>query len=651
MKHTILIVEDDSLQREIIADSLKSLAEQYNCVVAKDGFHAIELVTEHFPVLILVDWEITKMTGVECIRAIRKLANCQNVPILMITGKDMEAHIEEAIDAGANDYIEKPVSKKLLMPRLKVMLKLAHFQKEQDLRTEAIEFENKELALLTKVLEEATDKLFESEERYKTLAKNFPNGTIGVYNSNLEATFLSGKEFEILKIDTDELIGRTLQEAEKILSAPMENLVHCCKEAFKGKEQYSETNYLGNIYIQRTVPLTEKDGTIQHVMVVSQNITQVRNTEKRLRESKALIESINRLTPHFVFTFDLERRKYTYFNRNPLKHLGYSSKQIKQIGKNFLPQIMSKPDLHRVLKYLDDFKNKKDGELGEYLQQLVGGDGRIRWILSHELVFRRNKDGVPVEIIGSAQDITELKEYEQQLLRLNKSKDRVLSTVAHDLRNPIQTIKGMLEVLGMSLQNSSEQDKKMMGMVKNSCEKALGLIAELLEISKMEEENYTLETEEIDFREFIAETLEPFKIRVSNKGLNLVLNLSEQEVFVQVNEAKFARVIENLMTNAKKFTSEGGKIKVSTKVQSDNILISIADTGIGIPSELQSIIFDRFSKAGREGLKGEKSTGLGMSIVKQIVELHQGKIWLESEEDKGATFFIEIPKVGEKSKE
>ncbi len=649
MKHTILIVEDDSVQRKVIAAALLEFSDKYICVLAKDGKEAIEMVKKHLPVLILTDWELPIMSGVESIREIRKIEGYKNVPILVITGRNMEKYIEEAIQAGATDYLEKPINIGLLISRVKLMLNLASLQREQDFWTGAIEYENKELTILTRVLEHSNDKLFKSEERYKALAENFPNGTIGVYNRKLEAVFLSGKEFENLPIKPEQLVGKTLTQILGDFSANSDEAVYRCQQAFEGKEQYMETELLSNIYLQRAVPLRDSNGEINQIMVVSQNVTKERKAERKLRKSKALVESINQLTPHFIYTFDLEKMKYTYFNRNPLKHLGYSDSQIKKLGDKFLSKIIPPEGLPNVLEYIETFKFKKEGEVGEYIQKLVGGDGKTRWILSHEQVFRRNENGIPVEIIGSAQDITKLKKYEQQLLQLNNSKDRVLSTVAHDLRNPILTIKGMLTVLRMSLDNTSAQDQQMIEMVESSCNKALGLISELLEISKMEEEGYKLETELIDFGRFIGNVVKPFKNRIS-KDSKLTLDLSEKKAFANIHKGKFSRVIENLLTNAKKFTNDGGEVKVSTEISKNNILISIADNGIGIPANLQPVIFDRFSKAGRVGLKGEKSTGLGMSIVKQIVELHQGKIWLESEEGKGSTFFIEIPRE-EKRKE
>jgi two-component system sensor histidine kinase VicK len=121
---------------------------------------------------------------------------------------------------------------------------------------------------------------------------------------------------------------------------------------------------------------------------------------------------------------------------------------------------------------------------------------------------------------------------------------------------------------------------------------------------------------------------------------------SAAQVFVQVDQTKFMQALVNLVSNANKFTHTNGHIRVTVQEKAGSITLSVSDDGIGIPKDLQPQLFERFTKARRPGLKGEETVGLGLSIVKRIVELHGGKIWAESEENKGSTFFIELPSNG-----
>ncbi|RZM21235.1 MAG: ATP-binding protein, partial [Pedobacter sp.] len=126
--------------------------------------------------------------------------------------------------------------------------------------------------------------------------------------------------------------------------------------------------------------------------------------------------------------------------------------------------------------------------------------------------------------------------------------------------------------------------------------------------------------------------------------VNFSCRSNRNTVFAEIDEDKFMQVINNLVSNALKFTPEGGKIDIYIRENKKEVLITVADTGIGIPKRFHATLFEKFTDARRSGLRGERSTGLGMSIIKSIVEWHEGKIWFVSEEGSGTTFFIQLPK-------
>ncbi len=131
---------------------------------------------------------------------------------------------------------------------------------------------------------------------------------------------------------------------------------------------------------------------------------------------------------------------------------------------------------------------------------------------------------------------------------------------------------------------------------------------------------------------------------IQQKGKNNVVLISDvKAVYAMINHEKFPRVIDNLVSNALKFSKENDKVEIHLNRIKDRVIIKIVDHGLGIPKEMLPKIFDRFSGAGRTGLKGEQSTGIGLSIVKQIVESHNGKIYVQSVEGKGSMFTIELP--------
>jgi signal transduction histidine kinase len=210
--------------------------------------------------------------------------------------------------------------------------------------------------------------------------------------------------------------------------------------------------------------------------------------------------------------------------------------------------------------------------------------------------------------------------------------------VAHDLRNPITAILGLTDLLS----NSPNESNHYINLINRSCNNALSIIVDLLDITELGNENYTLSTNTIELNTLINDILVIENHNAINKNITINFNTNRDDIFVRVNNDKFSRVISNLISNAVKFSHSNSSILITTQYITESILIKVADNGIGIPKQMQEVIFDKFTKAGRKGTAGEKSFGLGMSIVKQIVELHGGKIWLESEENKGTTVFIEL---------
>lgn len=242
--------------------------------------------------------------------------------------------------------------------------------------------------------------------------------------------------------------------------------------------------------------------------------------------------------------------------------------------------------------------------------------------------------------------IDELGIQNKRLHKMNVSKDRLMSTIAHDLRNPINGIQGVVQLVRDDLKEHMSSDHEMMfDLVDDSCVKSIDLIQELLEISVLENEEFELEREHIQLKDYLLNTIALFKDRAEKKGVDLSVLVEKDVLTVSIDQKRFGRVIDNLLSNALKFTSSPGEVTVESFERKESIIIRVKDTGIGIPEDMQQYIFDKFSKARRSGLDGEQTTGLGMSIVKQIVELHKGKIWLESMENVGTQFYIELPKV------
>jgi two-component system, OmpR family, sensor histidine kinase VicK len=148
--------------------------------------------------------------------------------------------------------------------------------------------------------------------------------------------------------------------------------------------------------------------------------------------------------------------------------------------------------------------------------------------------------------------------------------------------------------------------------------------------------------EKADLKDFIHKHLAALQVTARKKGIQVHFHYPEEAVYARIIPNKFKRVLENLLANAVKFTPAGGQVTISVKNKGRKALLQVSDTGIGIPEHLQSSIFQKFTKANRVGTAGEPTTGLGLYLVKQIVEKHKGKIWVESKENAGSSFFIQL---------
>ncbi len=289
-----------------------------------------------------------------------------------------------------------------------------------------------------------------------------------------------------------------------------------------------------------------------------------------------------------------------------------------------------------IASYKDGFRT---GEGLNIRYRITTAKGNSRYILNRTKFVL--KDDLVV-VSGVIQDITKIKKDADKLeeaVELSKLKNNALSHVAHDLRTPLGNILGFADLL---TDDANEYQKELLGYIEEACNNALATVTDLIELSRIEEGKYQIQKERVNVNEIINSELRASILKIDNKHLNIISNL-QHNLFVDINPMKFSRVIANLLSNAIKFSHEGGDIELYTYKDINAAVIKIKDHGIGISQERQKFLFDKFSSIGKAGTHGEESVGLGLSIVRHIVELHDGLISVTSEEGKGTTFTISLP--------
>lgn len=235
---------------------------------------------------------------------------------------------------------------------------------------------------------------------------------------------------------------------------------------------------------------------------------------------------------------------------------------------------------------------------------------------------------------------TQLEQTLNDLQQSNDDKDKILKVVAHDLRNPLGAIVSISSIL-LDEKGISEEHMELLKMLKTSGMQSIEMISDLLSANL----NYRpeeMKMEKIDMRQLLNECVDQLKFKAEEKGQQLELDVKD-DVCVLADREKLQRVLSNLIVNAIKFSKLNATVHIKMTAGEGKMKLAIADHGIGIPEELKNKIFDSFTTAKRWGTSGEQPFGLGLSISRQIVEAHHGKIWFESEENKGTVFYVELP--------
>jgi len=234
----------------------------------------------------------------------------------------------------------------------------------------------------------------------------------------------------------------------------------------------------------------------------------------------------------------------------------------------------------------------------------------------------------------------ELEESNKRLKELDKLKSEFVSIVSHELRTPLTGIIGFAKTL-LKVKVSDEQREKYLKIIESEGNRLATLIEEFLDISKIESGNIELQIENLDVRDIIKETLSSIEMTNAKK---VELKLSQNSMLVRADKNKIKQVITNILNNALQYTKQGQKIVVSAYVDSNYITVSIKDEGPGISKEDAGRIFEKFYRGKDDIVSKNRGSGLGLAIAKGIIDMHKGKIWVESEPGKGSDFKFSLPK-------
>ncbi len=375
------------------------------------------------------------------------------------------------------------------------------------------------------------------------------------------------------------------------------------------------------------------------------DITEKEKSKKEIEYEQYLLHLLMDNIPDAIFFKDKDCR-YIRINKAQAQLLGV-------LGEK---QALGKTDFDFISKdvavelFNDDVKIMRTGKpLINKVERISLSSGSDKWI-STTKVPTYDDFGNVTGLVGISRDITQVKlneeklrKYSEELKELNATKDRFLSIIAHDLKSPFSTLLGFLEILKEEYANlPPEQLAQFIENAAESAKNVFALLENLLQWAYLQKGKIVVDKQKVDLYEITEETVKVLKPRAEEKKIKLI-NFVEKEMFAFSDRNLVQTVIRNITNNAIKFTKEDGKIELKAQKQGDNILYSIADTGIGMDEETKEKLFKLDENISKPGTSGEKGTGLGLIISKDMIEKNGGKIWVESQLNKGTTFYFTVP--------
>lgn len=385
------------------------------------------------------------------------------------------------------------------------------------------------------------------------------------------------------------------------------------------------------------------------------DITERKNTEYMLRKSEKQYHQLVELVPDAIFVIKDQRMVLL------------NSAGLKLLGVSFLGDAIGKT-IGDFFKYCQDFKGTsmkidKKGNVENtypYVEQklLRISDGKTIEVESSAISCTYN--GSPAVMLY-CRDLLERRQVEElsrsadeskrllhEAVEYDKLKTEFFSNISHELRTPINVILGTLQLSDYLyknglIENNASKMGKYNGVMKQNCYRLIRLVNNLIDITKIDSGYFQLDLKNCNVVNIIEDITLSVAEYIENKGIKLIFDTDVEEKYMACDPDKIERIILNLLSNAIKYTESGGEIHVNLYDMGDNIIICVKDSGIGIPKDKQRIIFDRFVQVDKSLSRNREGSGIGLSLVRSLVEMHNGSIWVKSAYGEGSEFYIKLP--------
>lgn len=374
----------------------------------------------------------------------------------------------------------------------------------------------------------------------------------------------------------------------------------------------------------------DSNGKPHHMIGTVRDITKEKNQQEELEDRERKFRLLANSMPQLVWTGDANG-KINYYNQSMYNYTGLAKKEL--VNNGWL-QVVHPDEREKNVKAWEEAVRTGTDYVFEH--RFIKADGEYRWHLSRAIP-QRDAEGNIRMWVGTSTDIQEMKELDQQ-------KDLFIGMASHELKTPITTVKGYVQLLQSMYAGSTDTflqhslsaiDRQIITLTK--------LISDLLDVSKIKSGSLDLNRENFEINTLVEELVTT--TRQVNPSYSIELSLQDKKM-LYADKERIGQVLINLLTNAIKYSPDSKTIKVTVKPAGNEVSIAVQDSGIGINKTDQEKIFERFYRVEGKNEKRFSGFGIGLFIASEIVQKHNGKIWVCSEEDKGSTFYFSIPAMG-----
>ena len=378
---------------------------------------------------------------------------------------------------------------------------------------------------------------------------------------------------------------------------------------------------LENLVLERTLELQRSIELLRHEAHERQR------AEEKLRSAHARLRFLIDNSPLAVVEWDNNHRVQRWSTQAE-RIFGWQAEEV--LGKQ-PHEWRFFPDANMTDQELEQFQ---DDSCSVVKHRNFRKDGKIIDVEWYNSALR-DESGCIISLLSLAQDITE----RQQAERL---KDELVSTVSHELRTPLTSLRGFAELM-LTREFSPEKQRQFLTVIHQESSRLTELINDFLDLQRMESGKQVYNFTTMSLAPLIRDALSVF---TSIPGKHtFVLDFTDALPLVRVDVDRLRQVLTNLLSNAVKYSPQGGVIAVGSREDDSSIVVWVADQGIGIPSEVQSQLFSKFFRVNNQDTRSIGGTGLGLALVKEIIEAHGGRVWVKSSPGQGSSFFFSLPTV------